>query len=88
MNKIETASDERQAEYPNLYTAIPPNGKVCPHTGLKHTHLYMLLAPGGAARAHVRVAQLRQPGARRGKTLFHVGDFFRYLESVANNAIV
>jgi hypothetical protein len=70
-------------EYPNCYAAIPPNGKVCPHTGLRHTHLYTMLAVGGTARPHVRVVSLREPGARKGKTLFHVGDFLRHLDRLA-----
>ena len=70
-------------EYPNCYAAIPPNGKVCPHTGLRHTHLYTMLAVGGTARPHVRVVNLREPGARKGKTLFHVGDFLRHLDRLA-----
>ena len=70
-------------EYPNHYAAIPPNGKVCPHTGLRHTHLYTMLAVGGTARQHVRVVNLREPGAKKGKTLFHVGDFLRHLDRLA-----
>ena len=70
-------------EYPNCYAAIPPNGKVCPHTGLRHTHLYTMLAAGGTARPHVRVVNLREPGAKKGKTLFHVGDFLRHLDRLA-----
>ncbi len=68
------------AEYPNCYAAIPPNGKVCGHTGLRHTHLYAMLAKDGAARPYVRVINLREPGASKGKTIFHIGDFFRYLD--------
>jgi hypothetical protein len=78
------SEDHSRPEPPNVYTAIPSNGKVCPYTGLKHAHLYLLLAPEGVARPHVRVVNLRRPGAKRGKTLFHVGDFFNYLEQVAN----
>lgn len=70
--------------YPNCYAAIPSNGKVCPHTGLKHTHMYSLLSSSGRARPYVRVVNLRQPGARKGKTLFHVGDFIRFLDGLAN----
>lgn len=70
-------------EYPNCYAAIPPNGKVCPHTGLRHTHLYTMLAVGGTARPHVRVVNLREPGAKKGKTLFHVRDFLRHLDRLA-----
>jgi hypothetical protein len=75
--------DQGGREYPNCYAAIPPNGKVCPHTGLRHTHLYTMLAVGGTARPHVRVVNLREPGAKKGKTLFHVGDFFRHLDRLA-----
>jgi hypothetical protein len=78
---IEIAVDDVQnGDYPNCYAAIPPNGKVCGHTGLRHTHLYAMLAMGGAARPYVRVVNLREPGASKGKTIFHVGDFFRYLD--------
>jgi len=78
---LEIAVDEPEnPDYPNCYAAIPPNGKVCSHTGLRHTHLYTILAAGGAARPYVRVVNLREPGARKGKTLFHVGDFLRYLD--------
>jgi hypothetical protein len=78
---LEIAVDEPQnIDYPNCYAAIPPNGKVCGHTGLRHTHLYTMLAVEGAARPYVRVVNLREPGASKGKTLFHVGDFFRYLD--------
>ena len=70
-------------EFPNCYSAVPPNGKTCAFTGLKHTHLYTLLSDGGLARPHVRVVNLREPGATKGKTLFHVGDRLRYLTSLA-----
>ena len=75
--------DRKNSEYPNCYAPIPPNGKVCPHTGLRHTHLYTMLAAGGTARPHVRVVNLREPGAKKGKTLFHVGDFLRHLDRLA-----
>ncbi len=78
---LEIAIDEPQnGDYPNCYASIPSNGKVCSHTGLRHTHLYTMLAAGGAARPYVRVVNLREPGASKGKTIFHVGDFFRYLD--------
>ena len=79
---ISKADHERRIAlgYPNCYAAIPPNGKVCGHTGLKHTHLYAMLRKDGAARPYVRVINLREPGARKGKTIFHVGDFFHYLD--------
>lgn len=69
--------------YPNCYTAIPPNGKTCPHTGLKHAQLYKLLTQDGAARPYVRVASLKVPGAAKGKTLFHAGDMLRFLDELA-----
>ena len=82
---IEIASDEpsTESEYPNCYAAIPPNGKVCSWTGLRHTHLYTLLSEGGTARSFVRVVSLREPGASKGKTLFHVGDMMRFLGELA-----
>jgi hypothetical protein len=78
---IEIVVDENDKPgYPNCYAPIPPNGAVCGHTGLRHTHLYNMLSAGGSARPYVRVVNLREPGATKGKTLFHVGDFFRYLD--------
>jgi len=35
------------------------------------------------AAAYVRVVFLREPGARRGKTLFHVGDMLQWLDELA-----
>lgn len=70
-------------EYPNRYAHIPPNRKVCPFTGLKHGHLYKLLGPGGRARDFVRVVTLKEPRARHGKTLFHLGDMLLFLDSIA-----
>jgi hypothetical protein len=52
-------------------------------TGLRHAHLAKLLRKGGLAAPHVRVVFLREPGARHGKTLFHVGDMLRWLDSLA-----
>jgi hypothetical protein len=69
--------------YPNSYAPIPANGQSCPHTGLKHAHLYKLLAENGAVREFVRVVNLRDPKARHGKTLFHVGDMLRFLDRLA-----
>lgn len=69
--------------YPNSYATIPANGQSCPHTGLKHAHLYKLLGENGAAREFVRVVNLRDPKARHGKTLFHVGDMLRFLDKLA-----
>jgi len=81
---VEVVVDESQnRRYPNCYAAIPRNGAVCPHTGLKHTQMYGLLTDGGMARPHVRVVNLRQPGSTKGKTLFHVGDFLRFLDELA-----
>ncbi len=70
-------------EYPDSWCEIPPNGRICAHTGLKHAKLYSLLAKGGLARQHVRVANLRDPGAKQGKTLFHLGDLLRFLDELA-----
>lgn len=70
--------------YPNTYTPIPANGESCPHTGLKHAYLYKLLGADGAARDFVRVVNLRDPKARHGKTLFHVGDMLHFLDQVAS----
>ncbi len=72
-----------EPDYPDRWVEIPPNGKVCPHTGLKHGKLYTLLGAGGLARPHVRVANLRDPRAVQGKTIFHLGDMRRFLDSLA-----
>jgi hypothetical protein len=80
-----TASLMPQA-YPQAYAALPINAKnaVCPHTGLRHAHLAKLLKPGGQAAGYVRVVSLKEPGARHGKTLFHVGDMLRWLDYLAS----
>lgn len=72
-------------DYPNSYAALPSNAKgiTCPHTGLRHAHLAKLLKPGGLAANRVRVVTLREPGARHGKTLFHLGDMLRWLDELA-----
>lgn len=82
---IETNAQESlsKADYPNVYTAIPPNGVSCPYTGLKHAHLYKLLRNGGGADDFVRVVNIKNPKARHGKTLFNVGDMLRYLDHLA-----
>ncbi len=77
------AEQELKSEYPNIYAPVPANGRACPHTGLKHAHLYKLLRNGGGARDFVRVVNLMEPRARHGKTLFHVGDLLRYLDHLA-----
>ncbi len=46
----------KPVEYPNRYTPIPPNGKRCEFTGMKHAKLYHILNVGGIARNKVRVA--------------------------------
>ena len=71
------------AKESDRWTPIAPNGQTCQFTGLKHAKLYHLLGPGGLARAHVRVVNLRTPGAKRGQTLFHVGDMLQFLERLA-----
>jgi hypothetical protein len=73
----------RGGKYPNFYRAIPRNGEICPFSGLKHARLYKLLSEGGNARAHVRVVQLKEPGAAKGVTLFHVGDLMQFLDRLA-----
>jgi hypothetical protein len=82
---IEENGSSVQAEYPNRYAPIPPNGKRCEFTGLKHSKLYHILCAGGPVRRKVRVANLRSPGANRGQTLFHVGDMLRYLDELASH---
>src|SRR5947209_4842369 len=84
--KVRDSSDpdrNKAGEYPDTWCEIPPNGKTCPHTGLKHAKLYSLFAKGGLARQHVRVANLRNPGAKQGKTIFHLGDFMQFLDELA-----
>jgi hypothetical protein len=73
--------DREPGEYPNAYAAVPPNDQRCAITGLGHAHLYQLLK--GALRGKVRVVSLREPNAKRGKLLFHVGDMLRYLDGLA-----
>jgi hypothetical protein len=82
---IEQEPVTRPAEYPNRYATIPPNGRRCEFTGLKHAKLYHILGPGGIACRKVRVANLRTPGAARGQTLFHVGDMLRFLDELADS---
>jgi hypothetical protein len=65
------------------WTPIPPNGQRCQFTGMKHAKLYDLLGAGGLARKHVRVVNLRTPGANRGQTLFHVGDMLQFLNALS-----
>jgi len=65
------------------WSPIPPNGQSCQFTGLKHAKLYHLLGDGGLAKKHVRVVNLRTPGANRGQTLFHVGDMLGFLDALS-----
>jgi hypothetical protein len=69
-------------QYPNAYVPVVPNGKICPITGLRHAKLYHLLQHGAASH-HVRTVSLKEPGANRGKLLFHTGDMLRWLDSLA-----
>jgi hypothetical protein len=77
--------DAARGERRDAYAALPVNTKgiVCPHTGLRHAHLAKLLKPGGMAAAYVRVVKLREPGAKQGKTLFHIGDMLKWLDDLA-----
>ena len=75
-------STDDACRYPMRYVPVPPNGKVCPVTGLKHAYLYRLLRHGEAAK-HVRIAHLKEPGCSRGRMLFHAGDMLRWLDRVA-----
>jgi len=68
------------------WSPIPPNGQRCQFTGLKHAKLYQILGESGVARKHVRVVNLRTPGATRGQTLFHVGDMLRFLDGLAQES--
>jgi hypothetical protein len=83
VTRIDVEDSASAGDYPNNYAPIPGNGQSCPHTGLKHAHLYKLLGNKGAAREFVRVVNLRDPKARHGKTLFHVGDMLRFLDGLA-----
>jgi hypothetical protein len=65
------------------WAPIPPNGQTCQFTGLKHAKLYHLLSADGLTGKHVRVVNLRTPGAKRGQTLFHVGDMLLFLDTLA-----
>lgn len=80
---IEDNTEPEASGYPDRWAAIPPNNQTCQHTGLGHAKLYGLVGPSGIARKHVRVANLKPPGATRGKTIFHVGDMFKWLDSIA-----
>ncbi len=80
--KTNPVPSQRQP-YPDTWTEIPPNGKICAHTGLKHAKLYSLLGRCGIGRQYVRVANLREPGAKQAKTIFHLGDMLRFLDHLA-----
>ena len=80
-NQTDTSNNPKT--YPDTWQEIPPNGQTCAHTGLKHAKLYTLLGKGGLARNHVRVANLREPGAKQGKTIFHLGDMMRFLDELS-----
>jgi hypothetical protein len=82
-NNSPTDKRNESVSHRDIWTEIPPNGRTCPYTGLKHAKLYSLLGKGGLARAHVRVANLRDPGAKQGKTIFHVGDMLRFLDGLS-----
>jgi len=69
------------------WSPIPPNGQRCQFTGMKHAKLYDLLGAGGLASKHVRVVNLRTPGANRGQTLFHVGDMLTFLDSLSRKQV-
>jgi hypothetical protein len=60
---IEQEPMTRPVVYPNRYATIPPNGRRCEFTGLKHAKLYHILGPGGIARRKVRVANLLHRGS-------------------------
>ena len=75
------ADDGSGTKYPDRYAPIPPNGGHCEISGLGHARMYALL--NGPAAPHVRVANLRESGKKRGKTLFHVGDLLRYFDQLA-----
>lgn len=76
-----TGSRSGSDTFPDRYAPIPPNGKKCEFTGLGHARLYQLL--NGPAKAFVRVASLREPDAKRGTRLFHVGDLLNYFNRLA-----
>jgi len=80
--KDNPANSQNQS-YPDMWTEIPPNGKICAYTGLKHAKLYSLLGKGGIGRPYVRIANLRAPGAKQAKTIFHLGDMLRFLDNLA-----
>ena len=84
--QIDETAAASLADYPNCYRVIPPNGRRCDFTGLGHAKLYQVLGPNGMARPHVRVVNLRTPGAARGQTLFHVGDMLRFLDGLAQES--
>jgi hypothetical protein len=75
-------TEQTPVPYPNAYVTVVPNGKKCPISGLSHGHLYSLLTRGEASK-HVRTVRLREPGATRGKLLFHAGDFLAWFDRLA-----
>lgn len=83
----EAASNYDGKGYPNCYRTIPSNGEICTYSGLKHAKLYKMLSENGCARPYVRTVQLRDPGAAKGVTLYHVGDLMRYLDKLAAEQI-
>jgi len=66
-----------------MATQVPPNGRICAHTGLKHAKLYSLHGKGGISRPYIRVANLGEPDAKQAKTNFHLGDMLRFLDNLA-----
>jgi hypothetical protein len=68
--------------YPDVYRPVVPNGRRCEITGMTHGWLYRALLHGEMGR-RVRVLTLKEPGATRGKLMFHVGDALRWLDSLA-----
>jgi hypothetical protein len=77
----ETTQRDVEPSFPDRYAKIPANGQFCEYSGLGHSRLYQLL--NGPAKNFVRVASLREPGAKRGTRLFHVGDLLRFLNRLA-----
>jgi hypothetical protein len=82
LTSVPDSAEAAMCRYPMRYVPVPPNGKVCPVTGLKHAYLYRLLRHGEAAK-HVRIAHLKEPGCSRGRVLFHAGDMLRWLDQLA-----
>lgn len=75
--KISTNAEDNSNGW-NRFLPVPRNGKRCPVSGFSHTTFYRLVVHG-PGKKYVRIADLRQPGQRRGTKYYHAGDVLRWL---------